>query len=163
NVFSLPWEIDLGAGVNYVGSRTASSTAPYDPVTGLLKEAPGYWTFDAMVRRPITPALDLQLNLYNLGNTTYYDQLHPGHIAPGPWARGRAGGLSSASRLTGDRRIRAMLLPVPDVLTKAQVARARELFDAAEWVDGRATAGHQSALAKRNRQLREDDPAAREL
>jgi catecholate siderophore receptor len=88
NVFSLPWEVDLGAGVNYVGSRTASSTVPYDPVTGLLKEAPGYWTFDAMVRRPITPALDLQLNLYNLGNTTYDDQLHPGHIVPGAgrWA-----------------------------------------------------------------------------
>ena len=30
-------------------------------------------------------------------------------------------------------------------------------------MDGRATAGHQSALAKQNRQLREDDPAAREL
>ena len=36
-----------------------------------------------MVRRPITEALMLQLNLYNLGNTTYYDQLHPGHIVPG--------------------------------------------------------------------------------
>jgi catecholate siderophore receptor len=88
NVFSLPWQVDLGAGVNYVGSRTASTTAPDDPVTGRLKEAPGYWTFDAMIRRPLTPALDLQLNLYNLGNTTYYDQLHPGHIVPGAgrWA-----------------------------------------------------------------------------
>jgi len=56
-----------------------------------------------------------------------------------------------------------MLLPIPDVLTRAQVSRARELLGAAEWVDGRVTAGHQSALAKRNRQLREDDPAAREL
>ena len=56
-----------------------------------------------------------------------------------------------------------MLLPIPDVLTPAQVARARELFGSAEWVDGRVTAGHQSALAKQNRQLREEDPAAREL
>jgi PKHD-type hydroxylase len=56
-----------------------------------------------------------------------------------------------------------MMLPIPDVLTAAQVARARELFAAATWVDGKATAGHQSSLAKRNRQLREDDPAAREL
>ena len=83
NVFTLPWELELGAGANYVGSRTASTTAPNDPVTGLLKEAPAYWTFDAMVRRPISSALDLQVNLYNLGNTTYYDQLHPGHIVPG--------------------------------------------------------------------------------
>ena len=56
-----------------------------------------------------------------------------------------------------------MFLPIPDVLTAEQVARARQLFLAAEWVDGRATAGHQSALAKQNRQLREDDPASREL
>ena len=83
NVFSLPWSIDLGAGANYVGSRTASSTVPNDPATGLLKEAPGYWTFDAMIRRPLTPAVDLQLNVTNLGNTTYYDQLHPAHIVPG--------------------------------------------------------------------------------
>src|SRR5262245_25193535 len=83
NVFSLPWELQLGAGVNYVGSRTASTTAPYDPATGLLKEAPGYWIFDAMLSRPLTPSIGLQLNLTNLGNTTYYDQLHPGHIVPG--------------------------------------------------------------------------------
>jgi catecholate siderophore receptor len=83
NVFDLPWEVELGAGVNYVGSRTASTTAPNDPVTGLLKEVPAYWTFDAMLSRPISTALSLQLNLYNLGNTTYYDQLHPGHIVVG--------------------------------------------------------------------------------
>ncbi|MET0619369.1 MAG: TonB-dependent siderophore receptor [Thermoanaerobaculia bacterium] len=83
NMFNLPWELQLGAGINYVSARTASSTVPNDPVTGLLKEAPSYVTFDAMVRRPITEALMLQLNLYNLGNTTYYDQLHPGHIVPG--------------------------------------------------------------------------------
>jgi catecholate siderophore receptor len=91
NVFSLPWSIDLGAGTNYVGSRTASSTVPNDPVTGLLKQAPGYWTFDAMIRRPLTTAVDLQLNLYNLGNTTYYDQLHPAHIVPGAGRSALAG------------------------------------------------------------------------
>ena len=56
-----------------------------------------------------------------------------------------------------------MLLPIPNVLTPAQIARARELFAKADWVDGRVTAGHQSALAKHNRQLGENDPAAREL
>src|SRR5262245_60587414 len=56
-----------------------------------------------------------------------------------------------------------MLVPIPDVLTPAQVARGKELFASAEWVDGRATAGHQSALAKQNRQIPEDHPAAREL
>ena len=56
-----------------------------------------------------------------------------------------------------------MLLPIPDVLTADQVLRARQLLDQAEWVDGRVTAGHQSARAKDNMQLPEGSPAAREL
>jgi PKHD-type hydroxylase len=56
-----------------------------------------------------------------------------------------------------------MLLQVPDVLTAEQVAKAREVFAAAEWIDGRVTAGHQSSRAKDNLQLPEDSPAAREL
>jgi len=56
-----------------------------------------------------------------------------------------------------------MLLPIPDVLTPEQVASARRILDEAEWVDGRVTAGHQSARAKDNAQLPEDSPAARQL
>ena len=55
-----------------------------------------------------------------------------------------------------------MMLPVPDVLTKEEVARIRGIIDAAEFVDGNVTSGHQSALAKRNEQLPEDSRAARE-
>ena len=46
-----------------------------------------------------------------------------------------------------------MLLQIPDVLTLEQVSQARQLLDASEWVDGRVTAGHQSARAKDNTQL----------
>lgn len=56
-----------------------------------------------------------------------------------------------------------MLLPIPDVLTAEQVAHARQIFDQAGWVDGKVTAGHQSARTKDNMQLPEDSPAAREL
>jgi PKHD-type hydroxylase len=56
-----------------------------------------------------------------------------------------------------------MLLHIPDVLTAEQVAEARRLLDQADWVDGRVTAGHQSARAKDNQQLPEDSPAARQL
>jgi PKHD-type hydroxylase len=56
-----------------------------------------------------------------------------------------------------------MLLQIPDVLTAVQVAEARQILDAAEWIDGRVTAGHQSARAKDNRQLPEDHPASRQL
>jgi PKHD-type hydroxylase len=56
-----------------------------------------------------------------------------------------------------------MLLSIPDVLTPDQVAQAREILDKAEWVDGKVTAGHQSAKAKDNMQLPEGSPAARQL
>lgn len=56
-----------------------------------------------------------------------------------------------------------MLLPVANLLTPEQVRQARHLLDTAEWVDGRVTAGHQSARAKDNVQLPENSPAARDL
>ncbi len=56
-----------------------------------------------------------------------------------------------------------VLVQIPDVLSKAQVRRCREILDAAEWIDGRATAGYQGAQVKRNRQLAEGSPAALEL
>lgn len=56
-----------------------------------------------------------------------------------------------------------MLIQVPDVLTAAQVGEARRRLASATWVDGQATAGPQSARAKDNRQLAQDDPVAREI
>jgi PKHD-type hydroxylase len=56
-----------------------------------------------------------------------------------------------------------MLVQIPDVLTAEQVAHGRRLLDAAEWIDGRVTAGHQSAQAKDNVQVAEGSPVAREL
>lgn len=56
-----------------------------------------------------------------------------------------------------------MLIQVPDVLTPEQVAEARNILEAAEWVDGKITAGHQSARAKDNLQIPEGHPAARQV
>ncbi|GAA4825367.1 Fe2+-dependent dioxygenase [Sphingosinicella ginsenosidimutans] len=55
-----------------------------------------------------------------------------------------------------------MMLAIPDLLDADAVARVRAVVDAGDWVDGNATSGHQSALAKKNMQLPEDSPAARE-
>ena len=55
-----------------------------------------------------------------------------------------------------------MMLAVPDLLDAEGVVRIRALIDPAEWIDGNATSGPQSALAKRNMQLPEDSAAARE-
>jgi PKHD-type hydroxylase len=56
-----------------------------------------------------------------------------------------------------------MLLQIPDILDAEQVVHARRMLDKADWVDGRVTAGHQSAKTKDNLQIREDDPVARQL
>ena len=56
-----------------------------------------------------------------------------------------------------------MLIQIPDVLTREQVSEARGALDGADWLDGRVTAGHQSAQAKQNLQLPEDHPVARQL
>jgi PKHD-type hydroxylase len=56
-----------------------------------------------------------------------------------------------------------MLLHVPELLTSEEHRRTRAILDASEWIDGRVTAGHQSARAKHNRQIAEHDPAARQV
>jgi catecholate siderophore receptor len=84
NDVRLPWRFEGGAGANYVSSRTASSTAPLDPTTGLVKEVPGYWVFNAMLKRRLNEHVDIQVNANNLANRYYYDELHPAHIVLGP-------------------------------------------------------------------------------
>jgi PKHD-type hydroxylase len=56
-----------------------------------------------------------------------------------------------------------MLLRIPEVLTKEQVAHCRMRLAAADWVDGRVTAGRGSAKVKKNTQLPEDSAVAVEL
>jgi len=56
-----------------------------------------------------------------------------------------------------------MLIHVPEVLAKSDVAALRARLDVADWKDGRITAGYQSGQVKRNAQLADDDPLAREL
>src|SRR5580698_1875121 len=56
-----------------------------------------------------------------------------------------------------------MLLTIPDVLSPELVDQIRRKLAAADWVDGRVTAGHQSSLAKDNMQLPEGSPTARDL
>ncbi len=56
-----------------------------------------------------------------------------------------------------------MMIHIPQVLTPEQVARCREVMQKAAWVDGKVTAGEQSAKVKFNLQLPETAPEAREL
>ena len=110
---NLPFRLNAGLGGNYVASRTASSSVPYVPLTfsaaqtfaagtapcrtatspnlttcyqvlsTAMKQVPGYWVFNVMVKRPITDRLELQANVYNVLNRFYIDQPHPSHLIPG--------------------------------------------------------------------------------
>jgi len=56
-----------------------------------------------------------------------------------------------------------MLITIPDVLNAEQVVQACKLLNEAEWVDGRVTAGYQSARAKDNLQIPEEHPIGRQV
>ena len=56
-----------------------------------------------------------------------------------------------------------MIVHVPEVLTKDQVAHCRAVMDKAAWIDGNATSGHQARRAKNNMQLPEESAANKEL
>lgn len=54
-----------------------------------------------------------------------------------------------------------MMLKIEGVLDAEGVGRVRRIIDAGPWVDGNETSGHQSRLAKRNQQLKQNcDEAA---
>lgn len=54
-----------------------------------------------------------------------------------------------------------MLFHIPEVFTPAEVAEYRAMLEDAPWIDGRVTAGFQSAKAKDNQQIPEGHPVAR--
>jgi PKHD-type hydroxylase len=56
-----------------------------------------------------------------------------------------------------------MIFDIPHLLTAAQVAEGRRILEAAEWVDGKGTAGPQAAQAKDNRQIPAGHPAGRQV
>lgn len=56
-----------------------------------------------------------------------------------------------------------MLVKIEGLLTAEDVAHVRGALSSTEWVDGRITAGAQSALAKNNLQIPETAPQARQL
>ena len=56
-----------------------------------------------------------------------------------------------------------MMVHIPRVLSPEQVAECRQLLQQAQWIDGKATAGFQSAMTKDNMQLPQDSVQARQM
>jgi PKHD-type hydroxylase len=56
-----------------------------------------------------------------------------------------------------------MLITIPELLSKAEVAAFRAELDKAQWVDGKVTAGEQSGAVKHNQQIAEGSALANAL
>jgi catecholate siderophore receptor len=74
--YAFPMGFVIGGGAKYLDKRYAQTTSP-------ILQAPSYWTFDAMAKYLITSNISVQLNVYNITNAVYYDQLHPHFVIPG--------------------------------------------------------------------------------
>jgi catecholate siderophore receptor len=75
--YKLPYRVEVGAGVNYLSTRYASlTTKPFTSV-------PGYTTLDLMVKWQVTERVRFQVNLNNVTDAYYYDQIHGFHVIPG--------------------------------------------------------------------------------
>ncbi len=67
------WEI--GGGGNYVSERFVTPTSAADSVTGTIRNVPGYVVFNAMTKYTVNKNVDLQLNINNITNKYYFDQI----------------------------------------------------------------------------------------
>lgn len=79
STYDVTSRLQVGGGPTFVADRFASS---FVDSNGERRVAPGYWTGQAMVKYRVTDAVDAQLNVYNITNSTYYDQIHPQHVVP---------------------------------------------------------------------------------
>ena len=75
-VYDLPYGFQIGGGAQYVGSRFNNNAN--------LREAPDYWTFDAMLGYQVNENVAIRLNVYNLADEEYIDRVGGGHFVPGP-------------------------------------------------------------------------------
>ena len=50
-----------------------------------MKQVPGYWVFNAMLRRPVTERLELQANVNNLLNRFYHRSAASEPFDSGSW------------------------------------------------------------------------------
>jgi catecholate siderophore receptor len=74
--YELPFGLEIGGGARYVGTRytNVSNTREIDP----------YWVFDATVAYDFGGGTSVRLNVFNLLDERYIDQVGGGHFVPGP-------------------------------------------------------------------------------
>lgn len=78
STYAVTPDFTLGGGAYYVGKQYGNTTN--------TTYIPSYWRFDAMAGYRFNKNWNLQLNVFNLFDKTYYDKAYPAHyanIAPG--------------------------------------------------------------------------------
>ncbi|WP_109514851.1 TonB-dependent receptor [Pseudomonas ovata] len=78
STYELVPKLVIGGGATYVGSRFGNEANSI--------EVPSYWRYDAMASYALTKNVDLQLNVQNLTDKRYFDQVfqtHYAHVAAG--------------------------------------------------------------------------------
>ena len=84
STYTLPSNIMIGGGANFMTERFTSPTSANDPVTGNLRNMPSYLIFNAMAKFPVNKNMTIQLNVNNLTNEYYYDQIRGNNaVVPG--------------------------------------------------------------------------------
>lgn len=73
--YKLTQKLEIGGGGNYVSERYVTPTSAADTVTGTVRKAPGYIVFNAMAKYPLNKSIELQLNINNITNKYYFDQI----------------------------------------------------------------------------------------
>ncbi|MEP6885042.1 MAG: TonB-dependent siderophore receptor [Gammaproteobacteria bacterium] len=76
NVYQIMPRFEVGGGSRFVSSQYTQNVPP-------SKTVPEFWTFDAMAKVAFTPNIAAQVNVINLTNRYYYEQLHFFHVVPG--------------------------------------------------------------------------------
>lgn len=79
--YQLTRALQVGGGASAVSQRAVTSTP--QAATNLINTVPGYWTFSAMAKYAVTEKVSLQVNVTNLTDRNYIDQIHPAHVIPG--------------------------------------------------------------------------------
>jgi catecholate siderophore receptor len=75
-VYELPFGLEIGGGARYVGTR-------YTNVAN-TRRIDDYWVADATVAYEFRPGTSLRLNVFNLFDERFIDQVGGGHFVPGP-------------------------------------------------------------------------------
>ena len=74
-LYKLPQGIEIGGGVRYVGARYTNTTN--------TRRVDDYWVADASLGYDINPRTTLRVNVFNILDERYADQLSGGHFVPG--------------------------------------------------------------------------------